>query len=228
MVFDAAPNIPPDYEFDVNADVSFWDRPSESSLLQNNQNDNLPFKNGIIQQDFNNNDGISFDNNNNNNGIQLLKGEYAYNAFSKIHNFWAGPSYWKFSKNLSQSKQAPSENGNQGGRRKKKQPEKITFVWGSDSDDSSTDDDFIPIDSEAAKKLRQCNQALWNSERLKLPRQCNIPSDLFDNKPKYNRHSTDSTESNQMDSYDADDNDFGVSSCIYFVRNLFNYDHVIE
>lgn len=220
MVFDAEPDIPPDYVFDVNADESFWHRPTVSSLLQNNQNDDLPFSNGTIQHDFNNNDGISFDdggfengNNNNNNRIQLLKGEYAYHAFNNIRNFWAGPGYWKYSKNLNQNNHAPSVNGIQGGRRKKKQPNKPSFDDDDDGGETSTDEYFIKKTSKAAKKLRHCNRALWLSERLKLPPQCNIPSDLFD-KHNYSRQSTDSIESNQMENYDADNNDFGVSFCI--------------
>lgn len=218
MVFDEAPGI--DYAFDLNADESVWHRPPGSSLMQNNHNDDLPFSNGIIEQDFNNNDGISFDdggfkndndNNNNNNRVQLLRREYSYQVFSNIRNFWAGPWYWKYSKNVNQSKHAPSVNGNQSGRRKKKQPIKPKFD--GDDGESSTDEYFIKTTSKAAKKLRRCNRALWHSERLKLPPQCTIPSDLFD-KQNYNRQSEDSMESNQMENYDVDDNDFGVSSCV--------------
>lgn len=208
MIFDAEPDIPPDYVFDVNADVSAW-----------NQNDDVPFSNGInIQQDFNNNDGISFDdsgfenenNNNNNDRIQLRKGEYSYHAFGNIRNFWAGPTYWKFSKNLNQSTHRPSENGNKSGRRKKKSPKKPTFY--DDSGESSTDEYFIKINSKKSKKLRLLNRKQWSSEPLKLPPQCNIPSDLFDKHNYNNRQSTDSMESNQMENYEADDdNDFVVS-----------------
>lgn len=225
MVIDEAPDIPPDYAFDLNADAdeSFWQRPTGSMVSQNNHNDDLPLTNGIIHQDFNNNDGMSFDdvefgnendnNNNVNNRIQLSKGEYAYNAFTNIRNFWAGPSYWKYSKNLKQHLQAPAENVKRGGR-KRKQQIKPTF---DDDDDGSEDGIFIKTTSKQAKKLRHCNRALWSSERLTLPPQCNIPSDLFD-KNNYNQQSntsTDSLESNQEENYEADYNDFGVSSlCI--------------
>lgn len=225
MVFDDAPDIPPDYVFDVNdiADEAFWQPPTGTTISQNNQNEDLPFGNGTIQ-DFNNNDGISFndieldnendngnDNGNISNRVQLLKGEYAYNAFSNIRNFWAGPSYWKYSKNLNQTNatQAPAGNATRTGRRKKKQPSKPAF---GDGDEDSSDEYFIKIKSKAAKKLRHLNRALWNSDRLKLPPQCNVPRDLF---AKHNYHqsntSTDSIESNQEQNYDADDIEFGVS-----------------
>lgn len=244
MVFDEAPDIPPDYAFDVNADVDvdvdgpFWQGPTGSTVPQNNNNndDDSPFGSGTIHQDFNNNDGMSFDdvevgnendnNNNINNRIKLLKGEYAYKAFSNIRNFWAGPTYWKFSKNLNQSQLVPAENVTRGGR-KKKHHIKPTF---DDDDDESDDGIFIKINSKAAKKLRRLNRALWSSERLKLPPQCNVPNDLFD---KYNYYqqldtSTESVESNQVDNYDDDDMDFGVSCfCILsfaeeFFSNIFN------
>lgn len=226
MVFDDAPDMPPDYAFDANADVddAFWQRPTGTKISQNNQNDDSPLANGTIQQDLNNNDGISFDDvgfddgnenvngkDNINNRVQLSKGEYAYNAFSNIRNFWAGPSYWKFSKNLNQSHRAPAENANPKVRRKKRPCEPAIF---DDGDDTSSDELFIKIKSKAAKKLRHLNRALWKSDRLKLPPQCDFPSDYFA-KCNYNRHSnasTDSMESNQEQNYDADDMDFGVSS----------------
>lgn len=229
MVFDDAPDIPPDYAFDVDAvaDEPFWQRPT-----QNNQNDDLPFMNGTTQQDFNNNDGISFDdvefdsgvdngNDNMNNRVQMLKGEYAYNAFSNIRNFWAGPSYWKFSKNLNHTQQAPAGNATRNGRRKKKLPSKPSF---DDGDETSSDEIFIKIKSKAAKKLRHLNRALWNSDRLKLPPHCDVPKDLFA-KHNHNRHSntsTDSIESNHEQNYDADDDGFGVSlMCISCLFHLF-------
>lgn len=246
MVFDDAPDIPPDYVFDMNMDVdandSFSQRPTGTIGSQNNRNDDLPFTNGTIHQDFNNNDGISFndvefdngndDNNNNNNinnninkRIQLLKGEYAYH-FGNIRNFWAGPSYWKFSKNLNhQNHQAPAEADKRGNRRKTKRPNKPKFDDGSDY--SSDDECFIKIKSKAAKKVRCCNRSLWSSEKLKLPAQCNIPKDLFD-KYDYNGQSntsTDSLESNREDNYDADGIDFGVSSFSYFTLAQFMISH---
>lgn len=228
MVFDDAPDIPPDYAFDVNdvADEAFWQPPTGTTNQQNNQNDDLPFGNGTIQ-DFNNNDGISFndtefdndngngnDNGNMTNRVQILKGEYAYKAFSNIRNFWAGPSYWKFSKNSNQSHQPSVGNATRAVRRKKKEPSKPVF----DGDETSSDEYFIKIKSKAAKKLRHLNRALWNSDKLKLPPQCDVPSDLF---AKYNKNqqpntSTDSIEPNQDQNYDADDNDFGVSLMCMF------------
>lgn len=220
MVFDEAPDMPPDYVFDVNADVdvgdAFWHRPTGTTISQNNQNDDLLFANGAIQQDFNNNDGIGFDdvecdaNDNITNRIQMSKGEYAYNAFSNIRNFWAGPSYWKYSKNLNQSQQATTGKANPKGRRKKRPCAPAIF---DDEEDTSADELFIKVKSKEAKKLRHLNRTSWKSDRLKLPPQCDFPSDYFA-KRNYNRHSdasTDSMEQINEQNYQADDMDFGVS-----------------
>lgn len=235
MVFDEAPDIPPEYAFDVNAVAGeeFWQRPTGTTISQYTQNDDLPFTNGSIQQDFNNNDGISFDDvefeNGHDNGndimtnrIQISKGEYAYKVFSNIRNFWAGPSYWKFSKNLNKSNQVPDGTVNRSGRRKRKQPMKPAF---DDGDETSSDEYFIKINSKATKKLRHLNRALWNSAQLKLPPQCDVPKDLFA-KHNYNRHSntsTDSIESNQEQNYNADGNGFGVSSHVHCMLSIENY-----
>lgn len=239
--FNVEPYIPPDYAFDMNDDVAFPYRPTGSTLSQNNPNHDLP--NGAALQDLNNNGGISFDgmefdnvhgnndddNNNNNlnniNQIQLLKGEYAYQVFSNIRNFWAGPSYWKYSKNLNKNVQAQIDDNKVGGggRRKRKHAIKPSFCGLCDDGESSMDDVFIKLNSKAAKKLRHCNRSAWNSERNKLPPKFDFARDFFD-KLNHNRQSNDSMASDQMDNFDADafdDDSFGVSSSEHNLLNPF-------
>lgn len=227
MEFDVEP-IPPDYVFDMNADYSFWQRPTGSSISQNNHNDgdDLPLSNQTIHQDLNNNNnvGISFDdvemdnaieisnNDDNNNRIEILRGEYEYKAFGSIRNFWAGPTYWKFSKNSNRNVlRVQTDADNRVGQRKKTQIKvtKPNFYETDDEGESSSDEYFIKTNSRKARKIRVCNRLLWNSERLKLPPQCNIPKDIFDKKRNPNQQSSDP---NQMDNIDFDDNDYAVSS----------------
>lgn len=224
MIFDED-DIEPHYIFNPNDD-SLWDNRPNASILFNNNNDGLPISNRTSEQDYNNNDDCFSDATPNENGNEIenqnnrkncLKGEYSYNVFANIKNFWAGPSYWKTSKNrLNQKNYKATDEVNPCKRQAKGELNNKPAFQTQDCDQSSDDDSFLKINSKAAKKMRHCNYKKWIPDKLKLPVQSDFPNNLFDTYafgPSLNvfdtNQSANATQSNSPE--DLADDDFPVS-----------------
>lgn len=179
----------PEYQIDDNVE-SFWANQGIESILNNNNNDHMSFKDIIVNQDLNNNDGLlnnamkEANNGENFRFEKISKGEYSYQAYTNIKNYWAGPSYWKQSRNhrtlhnnLESPKKLPATR-----KRRKIIKEKPCFKDKNEAmDDTELSDDetFLKATKKNLKKVRHCNVNRWDSEKLKLPTRCDIPKDLF-------------------------------------------------
>lgn len=139
----------------------------------NNNNESAVDERAKATEDDN---SLSFDN--------ISKGEYSYQAFTNFQNYWAGPSYWRQSHNRQRSQKHRESAQSKAERRKQKQKNHkpcFTECSGEDGSDTSDNDDFLKITPQIVKKIRQCKYRQWDSEKLRLPSQCDIPRDLFRN-----------------------------------------------
>lgn len=212
---------PQDYAFDPDFEMNQLD-PMWASQSQENM---------ITEQDVNNNCDNAFECDDNEiadalSTKDMSKSEYSYRAISNIRNYWAGPSYWKFSLNRQSSNtNVQASVRNKHGRRLKKNPDKPIFI---DCDDSSSEDDyFIKVKSKAAQKIRNVNYRNWYPEKLMLPEKYEISKNLFDYyqfEPSYNilrpRHSEPLINANENSNHEDNnyDDDFLVS--INFLLDL--------
>lgn len=184
--------------------------------------ESMIFDDIVAEQDLNNNMDIAsdFDNIENMNGLDVndvSKSEYSYRAIGNILNYWAGPSYWKYSMNRPSSRSSETANVPTSHRRRpKKTIEKPNFN-DSGLDSSSDNEYFIKVRSKKAKKIRQANYRRWLPEKLKLPNKCEISKDLFECykfEPSCNafeQHQTQPTPEPNEDTNHEDDHDFYVS-----------------
>lgn len=204
-------DITQDYAFDINeSDLPISDpQPMSLDALIAEQDQNNNIENGLECDDIENVDGLAVDN--------ISRGEYSYRAITNIHNYWAGPSYWKLSMNRQSSRISQATVRTNHGRRAKKIPEKPTFTDSTDNS-SSDSENFIKIKSKEAKKIRQVNYRRWFPEKLKLPERFDISKDLFEFykfEPSFNtfrqRHSEPMPEVSEITSHD-DGEDFFVST----------------
>lgn len=161
----STPEIAPDYAFDGIIENSFYTITQDQIVA--------PFSDDI------NNNIEAFDVASQNGDEQHLdvrnvsKREYSYGIVENIKNFWAGPSYWKFSNRMrSQSSQETAQNK---GRRRLKEIERPKFNGNDDSDN-----EYIDVDSIAAQKVPNCNYRRWSPDKLRLPLRCDFSRDLFD------------------------------------------------
>lgn len=218
----------PEYQFDDNVE-SFWANRDTESTLNNNNNGHMSFKNSIVNQDLNNNDGL-LDNAKNeaNNGENfrfenISKGEYSYQAYANIKNYWAGPSYWKRSRNhrvLHNNLESPQQLPTARKRRKiiKEKPCFKDKNKAMDDTELSDDETFLKATKRNLKKVRHCNVNRWDADKLKLPTRCDIPKDLFNYYTFCPSTSTfelqdgeETAPSNVNDYYDDEDDNYLVS-----------------
>lgn len=173
-----------------------------------NTNDSI----STVNQQSHNNDSINFHN--------LARADYSYYPHKNIRNYWAGPSYWKFSGKFS------SQSSNQSAvsaqvqnspkpirHRQRHQAEKIPFmiVEGESDDENNdeTDAKFISIRSKRAKRIRKCRLENWSAERLKFPPKLSIPNDIFDKykfQPSYGYINIYNNDSNNNVNNNLDEN----------------------
>lgn len=145
-------DIAQDYAFDANKSTQAdqaWVSNIFADQMNNNLDDASKREDASICDDIENEEVISINN--------ISKGEYSYRVVDHIQNYWAGPSYWKFSLNrLSVQTIKPKLNREQT-RRLKRQPAKASFIGDHSTDTESDNEVFIKVNSRAARKIRQVN-----------------------------------------------------------------------
>lgn len=200
-------DIEQEYAFDASVQP---DQVSVSNIFADQMNNNLndASKRDDLSRydDIENEEVISVNN--------ISKGEYSYRVVDHIRNYWAGPSYWKFSLNRLSVQSAKPKLRRAQTRRLKIQPEKASFIGDHSTDTESDNDVFIKVNSRAAGKIRQVNYTLWLPEKLKLPQKVNLPDDLFGfykYEPSFDifgkRNSVETISNESL----ADNDDFSVS-----------------
>lgn len=200
------PDFQPEFQFDENVE-SFWMNSMNQDL---NNNLNEPAIDPAIAEPKDGED-FSFD--------DLSRGEYSYQAFTNIPNFWAGPSYWKHPRNIHRGTQNNENPAQPKSRRRRIERAKAIFTETNNEDaDTSENEGFLKATARALKKIRHCNYRLWAPEKLKLPPQYDIPKTIFDSYtfcPSIDICHPHETEEITQANID-DDNEFPVSSAQRF------------